>query len=344
MTNGSTGAIPRTSSPRSSKVGLTGCRRSADASPTSSCGRSRRTCVRSRASRPRRRAPAATTTCSTRWTSSARRRSRLAPLHRAGFRPSPSSHDEAMNWAGSIFDTAGSQAERIARLAWFIIAVSTVTYVLVLAATAIAVRRARGRASRGELADQQPETERRLARNVTIATVATTLLLLVYVTATARTGRAIAWPTDAERPLTIEVTGHQWWWEFRYRDSVSSNWLTTSNEMHIPVGRPVQVVLQSNDVIHSFWVPELHGKQDLIPGHKNTTWLRADKPGVWKARCAEFCGYQHAKMAFDVVAETPAQFNQWYVRQLASALEPTDSSAMRGRDVFAQRTCIMCHT
>ena len=249
-----------------------------------------------------------------------------------------------MNWAGSIFDTAGSQAERIARLAWFIIAVSTVTYVLVLAATAIAVRRARGRASRGELADQQPETERRLARNVTIATVATTLLLLVYVTATARTGRAIAWPTDAERPLTIEVTGHQWWWEFRYRDSVSSNWLTTSNEMHIPIGRPVQVVLQSNDVIHSFWVPELHGKQDLIPGHKNTTWLRADKPGVWKARCAEFCGYQHAKMAFDVVAETPAQFNQWYVRQLASAPEPTDSSAMRGRDVFAQRTCIMCHT
>ena len=249
-----------------------------------------------------------------------------------------------MNWAGSIFDTAGSQAERIARLAWFIIAVSTVTYVLVLAATAIAVRRARGRASRGELADQQPETERRLARNVTIATVATTLLLLVYVTATARTGRAIAWPTDAERPLTIEVTGHQWWWEFRYRDSVPSNWLTTSNEMHIPVGRPVQVVLQSNDVIHSFWVPELHGKQDLIPGHKNTTWLRADKPGVWKARCAEFCGYQHAKMAFDVVAETPAQFNQWYVRQLASAPEPTDSSAMRGRDVFTQRTCIMCHT
>jgi len=249
-----------------------------------------------------------------------------------------------MNWAGSIFDTAGSQAERIARLAWFIIAVSTVTYVLVLAATAIAVRRARGRASRGELADQQPETERRLARNVTIATVATTLLLLVYVTATARTGRAIAWPTDAERPLTIEVTGHQWWWEFRYRDSVPSNWLTTSNEMHIPVGRPVQVVLQSNDVIHSFWVPELHGKQDLIPGHKNTTWLRADKPGVWKARCAEFCGYQHAKMAFDVVAETPAQFNQWYVRQLASAPEPTDSSAIRGRDVFAQRTCIMCHT
>src|SRR5215211_5529465 len=330
MTNGSTGAIPRTSSPRSSKVGLTGCRRSADASPTSSCGRSPRTCVHSRASRARRRAPAATTTCSTRWTSSARRRSRRAPLHRAGFRPSPSSHDEAMNWAGSIFDTAGTQAERIARLAWFIIAVSTVVYVLVLAATALAMRRARARNARGELADQDPTTEQRLGRHVLLATAVSTILLLVYVTLSARTGRALAWPINAQEPLTIEVTGHQWWWEFRYRDSVPSNWLSTSNELHIPVGRPVRVILLSNDVIHSFWVPELHGKQDAIPGHRNTTWLQADRPGVWKARCAEFCGYQHAKMAFDVVAESPARFNQWYVSQLASAQSPTDTSAKHG--------------
>jgi cytochrome c oxidase subunit 2 len=249
-----------------------------------------------------------------------------------------------VSWTSSIFDTAGTQAERIAQLAWFIIGVSAAVYVLVLAATAVAIRRARARAARGELADNRPETDRRLARTVTIATAASTLLLLVFVTLTARTGRAIAWPMDAERPLTVEVTGHQWWWEFRYRDSVPSNWLSTSNELHIPVGRPVQVVLQSTDVIHSFWVPELHGKQDMIPGHKNTTWLRADRPGVWKARCAEFCGYQHAKMAFDVVAEPPEQFNRWYVRQLASAPEPTDASAMRGRDVFTQRTCIMCHT
>ena len=219
-----------------------------------------------------------------------------------------------MSWTGSIFDTAGSQAERIARLAWFAITVSAIVYVLVLVATAVAVRRARARTSRGELADHEPATDRRLGRHVTIATIASTLILLVYVAASARTGRAIAWPVDGVRPLTVEVTGHQWWWEFRYIDSVPSNWLTTSNELHIPVGRPVQVVLRSNDVIHSFWIPELHGKQDLIPGHENTTWLRADKPGVWKARCAEFCGYQHAKMAFDVVAETPAQFNQWYFR------------------------------
>jgi cytochrome c oxidase subunit 2 len=249
-----------------------------------------------------------------------------------------------MSWPGSIFDTAGSQAERIARLAWFIIAVSTVTYVVVLATTALAMRRARSRRAHNELADTRAETDRRLARVVGIATAVTTLLLLVYVTATARTGRAIAWPTEAQEPLTVEVTGHQWWWQFRYRDTMPSNWLTTSNELHIPVGRPVRVILLSNDVIHSFWVPELHGKQDLIPGHRNTTWIRADRPGTWKARCAEFCGFQHAKMAFDVVAESPEKFDQWYVSQLASAPPPTDSLAQRGHDVFVERTCIMCHT
>ena len=249
-----------------------------------------------------------------------------------------------MNWPGSIFDTAGTQAERIATLAWFIIAMSAVTYVLVLTTTAIAIRRARARRTSDELADTRPETERRLTRTVGIATAATTVLLLIFVAATARTGRAIAWPIGSEQPITVEVTGHQWWWQFRYRDTVPSNWLTTSNELHIPVGRPVRVILLSNDVIHSFWVPELHGKQDLIPGHRNTTWLRADRPGVWKARCAEFCGIQHAKMAFDVVAESPAQFKQWYVSQLASAQAPSDSSAMHGQSVFMQRTCIMCHS
>jgi cytochrome c oxidase subunit II len=251
----------------------------------------------------------------------------------------------AVSWTGSIFDTAGSQAERIARLAWFIIAVSAAVYVLVLVATALAVRRARARNAGGELADQRPETERRMGRHVLVATIASTVLLLVYVAMSARTGRAMAWPLNtSQQPLTVEVTGHQWWWEFRYRDSVPSNWLNTSNELHIPVGRPVQVILQSNDVIHSFWVPELHGKQDLVPGHKNTTWLVADRPGVWKARCAEFCGYQHAKMAFDVVAESPARFNQWYQSQLATAPTPTDTAVKRGQDVFVQRTCIMCHT
>lgn len=248
------------------------------------------------------------------------------------------------NWAGSIFDTAGTQAERIARLAWVIIVIAAIVYVIVLVATGVAMHRARARRLGGELADTRPETEHRIARVVGVAAAVSAALLLYFVTATARTGRAIAWPTDAQQPLTIEVTGHQWWWQFRYRDSIPSNWLTTSNELHIPIGRPVRVILLSNDVIHSFWIPELHGKQDIVPGHRNTTWLRAERPGRWKARCAEFCGYEHAKMAFDVVAEPPAQFNQWYLTQLASATPPSDSSAVRGYDVFVRRTCVMCHT
>ena len=249
-----------------------------------------------------------------------------------------------MSWAGSIFDTAGGQAECIARLAWFLIGVSAVVYILVITALLFAARRGRQRVANGELADQRAATDRRLGRNVTIASAASALILLVYVTASARTGRAISWPPADPNPLTVEVTGHQWWWEFRYRDTVASNWLTTSNELHIPVGRPVLLVVQSNDVIHSVWIPELHGKQDAIPGHKNTTWLQADRPGVWKARCAEFCGFQHAKMQFDVIAESPARFNQWYLQQLAPAKPPTDSSARRGQQVFMQNACIMCHT
>src|SRR5690349_9529577 len=147
------------------------------------------------------------------------------------------------NWVGSIFDTAGTQAERIARLAWVLIIISAIVYVVMLIATGLAMRNARARRLRGDLADARPETDRRIARVVGIATAVTTLTLLYFVTATARTGRAIAWPTEAQQPLTVEATGHQWWWQFRYRDTVQSNWLTTSNELHNPVGRPVRVIL-----------------------------------------------------------------------------------------------------
>jgi cytochrome c oxidase subunit 2 len=249
-----------------------------------------------------------------------------------------------MTWQSSVLDAQGPQAMRIASLAWFIVITSAIVYVLVMAALAVAVRRGRRRRERGELADQGAPTERRLTRIIVVAAAASAALLFVYVVASARTGRAISWPPTDPQPLTVEVTGHQWWWEFRYRDTVASNWLSTSNELHIPVGRPVQLVLRASDVIHSFWVPELHGKHDLIPGRDNATWIQADRPGTWKARCAEYCGHQHAKMQFDVVAEPPEQFARWYASQLAAAREPTDSSARRGRDVFMQGSCIMCHT
>jgi cytochrome c oxidase subunit II len=249
-------------------------------------------------------------------------------------------------WSQRVLDAQGPQAGHIASLIWFIIIVSAIVYVIVMAALAMAVRRGRQRAASGELADQRPATEHRLARVIVIATGVSAALIFAYVVASARTGRAIAWPRfgPATSILTVEVTGHQWWWEFRYLDSIPSNSLTTSNELHIPVGRPVQLVLRSTDVIHSFWIPELHGKQDMIPGRQNSTWLRADRPGVWKAQCGEYCGHQHAKMMFDVVAEPPDRFTQWYASQLASASSPSDSSAQRGQDVFMQGSCVLCHT
>ena len=249
-----------------------------------------------------------------------------------------------MGPTAGMFDVAGPNAGRIASLALIFLGISVVVYLLVLAALALAMRRGWARRNERESAEEARAAERRAVRTVLIAAGATVVVLFFFVAASARTGRAIAWTQQTPTPITVEVTGHQWWWEFRYRDTVPSRWLSTSNELHIPVGRPVRVILRSNDVIHSFWIPSLHGKQDMIPGHQNTTWLQADRPGVWRAQCAEFCGHQHAKMAFDVVAEPQAQFDRWYEQQLAAAAEPTDSSARRGREVFLQNACLMCHT
>jgi len=143
--------------------------------------------------------------------------------------------------------------------------------------------------------------------------------------------------------LSIELTGHQWWWEVRYNDVDASNIFTTANEIHIPVGVPVQFTLRGADVIHSFWVPNLSGKKDLIPGKVNTIWLQADKPGVYRGQCAEYCGLQHAKMALWVVAEPQEQFNAWRQNQTQQAVSPASDTQKRGQQVFFGATCVMCH-
>ncbi len=130
------------------------------------------------------------------------------------------------------------------------------------------------------------------------------------------------------------MTGHQWWWEVQYRDSLPQDWVTTANEIHIPVGRPVAFELRSTDVIHSFWPPNLSPKRDQIPGDENSLWFLADRAGEYRGMCAEFCGHQHAKMAFLIVAEPPGQFATWLAGQRDTALTPTDPLARRGRDVF----------
>ncbi len=123
-------------------------------------------------------------------------------------------------------------------------------------------------------------------------------------------------PQHGDPALTIEVTGHQWWWQVRYLSDRPSRTFNTANEIHIPVGVPVEVRLVSADVIHSFWVPALSGKTDLIPGQTNMTWLEANKAGVYRGQCTEYCGKQHAHMALTVVASEPNQFEAWWNQQL----------------------------
>ncbi len=140
--------------------------------------------------------------------------------------------------------------------------------------------------------------------------------------------------------LTIEVIGHDWWWEIRY-----PNGAVTANEIHIPVGEPVRVELSTKDVIHSFWVPQLQVKTDQIPGRKTVTWLQADGRGPYRGQCAEYCGLQHTNMVFYVIGEDPEEgFPLWLDEQAADAREPTTASQRAGRQVFLDSSCVGCHT
>lgn len=143
--------------------------------------------------------------------------------------------------------------------------------------------------------------------------------------------------------LTVDITASQWWWSARYRSADPDHIFTTANEIHIPTGEPVRFELASGDVIHSFWIPQLAGKMDVIPGQVNTTWLQADRPGVYRGQCTAFCGVQHANMALRVIADTPADFAKWQANQLAATGVPATEEAHRGEEVFEAR-CAVCHT
>jgi cytochrome c oxidase subunit II len=184
--------------------------------------------------------------------------------------------------------------------------------------------------------------ERSATRSVWVAGVLSVAGLFGLVVISVLTDRALA-SLPQKDSLNIQVTAHQWWWDVRYDDPDPSKLFNTANEIHIPVGRTINVTLRSDDVIHSFWVPNLHGKKDLIPGRTGTIQFRADSPGVYRGQCAEFCGYQHAYMAFLVIAEPSDQYEQWAQTQRASAVTPSEALPARGEQVFMSSTCVMCH-
>jgi cytochrome c oxidase subunit 2 len=149
--------------------------------------------------------------------------------------------------------------------------------------------------------------------------------------------------TSNENPVTINVTGHQWWWEVVYPDSEPDLQVTTANEIHVPVHERIAIVTKSADVIHSFWAPNITGKRDLIPGYSSSFTFEIDQPGIYRGQCAEFCGLQHAHMSFLIVAESAADFASWKQNQVREAVEPSTQTTSRGREVFLSHPCIMCH-
>jgi len=154
-----------------------------------------------------------------------------------------------------------------------------------------------------------------------------------------------AWrPVPPPDALVVAVTGHMWWWDVRYEDRRAGLHFRTANELRLPAGRPVYLALASADVIHSFWVPALAGKMDMVPGRLQHLQVQADAPGRWRGQCAEFCGIQHARMALDVVALAPADFEDWARRQeRAAEPAPVDVRRAAGRDAFLRHRCDACH-
>lgn len=180
-------------------------------------------------------------------------------------------------------------------------------------------------------------------------TIAPALLLAVIAVPTVTTIWDLAREPDDPSTITVDVVGHQWWWQFDYPDLG----ITTANQLHIPVDTPIYVRLHSSgtvtgalgaEVLHSFWVPRLAGKQDVVPGRTNTLVLQADEPGTYPGQCAEFCGLSHAYMRFEVVAQTQAEFDAWVSDQQAEAQEPTEALAKQGQELFLQpQLCAACH-
>jgi cytochrome c oxidase subunit 2 len=240
--------------------------------------------------------------------------------------------------AHSVLDPAGPQGAAIKAWLWNpMYATAVVTFIIVTVALLWAVFRRRP--------STEPSTdlphERTLTRAVGVATTITVVVVFAVLILDGVVGHASTGaPADA---LRVTVTGHQWWWEVVYPGRSADDVATTANEIHVPVGRPVVIELRSSDVIHSLWAPSLGPKRDLIPARTNTLRLQADRPGVYRGQCAEFCGAQHAKMAFVVVAEPAARFEQWLSNQRASRQPPADSVAQRGEQVFLGGSCPLCH-
>jgi cytochrome c oxidase subunit 2 len=280
----------------------------------------------------------------------------------------------------SVLDPAGPDARQIFQMHWVLTLIASAVSIAIIAATAIALirrRKERGEAPPLPLAPsvfekrerEERETQARLSPE--LGAGMTEPFTTVELDAPYRDRDALRWVfggglifpavvlvglfvyvmvvlAEVDRPappdsLTIDVVGWQFWWEANYYDGAGTHLLETANEIHIPVGTPVRVRLRSADVIHSFWIPRLAGKLDMIPGRTNEFSIQADSPGTYRGQCAEYCGLQHAKMSMLVRAQPRAEFDRWVAEQATDARAPSDTLASRGREVFLTSACAACH-
>jgi cytochrome c oxidase subunit 2 len=239
----------------------------------------------------------------------------------------------------SVLVPAGTQSSSIYQLWSLMLWVSVAVYAITLAFVYVALRRGRRRA-RATVA--LPASRPALTRSVAAAVLLTVAILFGLLAASVWTGRTVA-SLHASSAVTINVIGHQWWWEIEYEDAVAGRRMLTANEIHIPIDRPVVLKVTSRDVIHSFWAPNLQGKRDLLPGYTTAIWMQADRVGVFRGQCAEFCGLQHAHMAFDIVAEPEDSFARWLDAMRQPSSDPQGAVERRGREVFMAARCAVCH-
>ncbi|WP_260854658.1 cytochrome c oxidase subunit II [Paraburkholderia sp. BCC1884] len=233
---------------------------------------------------------------------------------------------------------AGPAANPTMRLGWAMTAVAVLVTLIVAGLLLGAITRKRPAVQAGSL-HAEPGGMRWIYIGTGISSVVL-LAMLVYILVTLE---SVASPTTHPQ-LTITVTAYDWWWKVDYADDPNpARNFSTANEIHIPVGEPIKVRLKSADVVHAFWVPQLAGKTQTIPGQTNEQWIQADRAGVYRGQCSQFCGAQHAHMAFEVVAQNTADFNAWRDAQGQTAALAVDTAVVAGRHLFAER-CAGCHS
>jgi cytochrome c oxidase subunit II len=239
----------------------------------------------------------------------------------------------------SVLDPQGPSAQQIAVMSWILFAEGALIFLIVMALTAYALFASPNRRAKIGQRDLI------IGGGILFPVIMLSALLIYNLTVT----EAIVGKGEPAA-LRIEVVGEQWWWRVHYLDKAGKPQVVAANEIHIPVGRPVELSLKTANVIHSFWVPNLAGKVDMIPGHINTLRLKAKQPGVFRGQCAEYCGGPHALMAFYLVAQTPEAFDAWLASERRQAVKPRTSFLQRGRTLFLSKECgkedccVDCHT